>query len=100
MTDILDPVIPAEYCATDSFSFCKEIQEVTSSNKFMISYDVCSLFTCILLKETIDIAVNLIFDKHPDLKIARQELQKLFDLQLLEHAFFLMATIMIRFTEL
>ena len=76
---MLDPVIPTEYCAKDSFSFCKEVQEVSSSNKFMISYDVCSLFTSIPLKETIDIAVNLIFDKYPDLKITRQELKKLFE---------------------
>ena len=53
---------------------------VISSNKFMISYNVCSLFTSIPLKETIDIAVNLIFDRWPDLKIARQELKKLFEL--------------------
>ena len=76
---MLDPVIPTEYCAKDSFSFCKEVQEVSSSNKFMISYNVCSLFTSIPLKETIDIAVNLIFDKYPDLKITRQELKKLFE---------------------
>ena len=79
LTDMLDPVIPTEYCAKDSFSYCKEVQEVSSSNKFMISYDVCSLFTSIPLKETIDIAVNLIFDKYPDLKITRQELKKLFE---------------------
>ena len=54
---MLDPVIPTEYCTKDSFSFCKEIQEVSSSNKFMILYDVCSLFTSIPLKETIDIAI-------------------------------------------
>ena len=45
----------------------------------MISYDVCSQFTRILIKETIDIAVNLIFDKYPDLKITRQKLKKLFE---------------------
>ena len=45
----------------------------------MISYNVCSLFISIPLKETIDIAVNLIFDKYPDLKIAKQELKKLFE---------------------
>ena len=63
LTDMLNPVIPTEYCAKDSFSFCKEIQEVSTSMKFMISYDICSLFTSISLKETIDIAANLIFDK-------------------------------------
>ena len=72
-------MIPTEYCAKDSFSFCKRVQEVASSNEFMILYDVCSLFTSIPLKETIDIAVNLIFYKYPELKIARQELKKLFE---------------------
>ena len=76
---MLDPLIPTEYCAKDSFSFCKEVQEVSSSNKFTISYEVCSLFTSIPLKKTIDVAVNLIFDKYPDLKITRQKLKKLFE---------------------
>ena len=67
---MLDPVIPTEYFAKDSFSFCKEIQEVNSSNKFVLVYDVCSLSTSIPLKEAIDTAVNLIFDKYPDRKIA------------------------------
>ena len=79
LTDMLDPVIPTEYCPKDPFSFCKEIQEVSSSHKFMISYDVCSLFTSIPLKETINIAVNLMFDKYADLKNSRQELKKLFE---------------------
>ena len=76
---MLDLVIQTEYCARDSFSFCKEVQEVSSSNKFTISYEVCSLFTSIPLKKTIDVAVNLIFDKYPDLKITRQKLKKLFE---------------------
>ena len=79
MTNVLDPVTPTEYCAKDLFQFCKEIQEVSTSNKFMISYNICSLFTSIPLKETIDIAVNLIFDKYPDLKITKQELKKSFE---------------------
>ena len=45
----------------------------------MISYHVCSLFTSIPLKETIDIASYLTFDKYPDLKIPRKELKKLFE---------------------
>ena len=48
----------------------------------MISCNACSLFTSIPLKETIDIAVNLIFDKYPDPKISRQELKKLFELEI------------------
>ena len=76
--NLLEYLIPTEYCAKNSFSFCKEVQEVSFSNKFMISYDVYSLFTSIPLKETIDIAINLIFGKYLDLKIRRQELKKLF----------------------
>ena len=63
-------------------SFCKEIQEVSSSKKFMISNNVFSLFTSIPLKEVINIEVNLVFDKYPDLRIARQELQKLFEFEI------------------
>ena len=72
LTDMLDPVIPKDYCAKDSFSFSKEIKEVSSSDKSLISYDVCSLFTSIPLNETIDIAVNLIFDNNPNIKITKK----------------------------
>ena len=79
LTDMLDPVVPTEYCAKESFSFCKEIQKLSSSNKFMNSYDVFSQKKLIPLKEIIDRAINLIFDQYPDLKIARHELKKLFE---------------------
>ena len=45
----------------------------------MISYDVCTLFTSILLKETMDIAVDLLFEHNPDFKITKNELKELFD---------------------
>ena len=32
LTDMLDPDIRTEYCAKDSFSFCKNMQEVSSSD--------------------------------------------------------------------
>ena len=76
---MLDPVIPKEHCVKDSFSFSKEIKEVSSSDKFLISYDVCSLFASIPLNETIDIAVNLIFDNNPNIKITKKELKTLFE---------------------
>ena len=46
--------------------------------KFLVSYNVTSLFTNISLQETIDLAINLIFNHNPNLKITRKELQKLF----------------------
>ena len=98
LTDMLGPVIPTEYYAKDSFSFCKEIQEVSSL--FMILYDVFNQKKLIRLKEIIDRAINLIFDQYPDLKITRQELKKLFQVEILEHIYFLMAVIMIRLMKM
>ena len=54
--ELLNPITPLQHWFTDSFSFCKEMQEVSVFNKFMISYDVCNLFTNIPLKETIKLA--------------------------------------------
>ena len=45
----------------------------------MISYDVFNLFTNIPFKETIKLAVNLIFDKCPEIRITRKQLTKLFE---------------------
>ena len=65
-------------CTKDLFTFCEEIKKVRATNKFLISY-VCSLFTSILLKKTIDIAVNLLFEHNTDFKITKNELKKLFN---------------------
>ena len=46
--------------------------------KFLVFYDVTSLFTNIPLQETIDIAINLIFNHNPNLNITRKELKKHF----------------------
>ena len=53
-------------------------KKVRATNKFLISY-VCSLFTSIPLQETIDIAVDLLFEYNPNFKITQNELRKLFD---------------------
>ena len=53
-------------------------KKVRATNKFSISY-VSSLLTSIPLKETIDIAVDLLFEHNPDFKITKNELKKLFD---------------------
>ena len=46
----------------DYFLIClyNQIKNVRASNKFLVFYDVCSLFTNIPLTETTDIAVGLI----------------------------------------
>ena len=38
LTELLDPVIPKEHCAKDLFSFCKEIQQVSSNDLFLVSF--------------------------------------------------------------
>ena len=65
LSELVDPVIPNEYCAKDSFTFCKEMQRVSANDYFLVSYDVCSLFTSIPLSERIEIAVELISRINP-----------------------------------
>ena len=62
----------------DTFSFVSQIKNANLSRKFLVSYDVTSLFTNIPLQETIDIAINLIFSHNPNLNITKKELRKLF----------------------
>ena len=78
LTNLLAPVIPTINCTKDPFTFCEEIKKVRATNKFLISYDVCSWFTSIPLKETIDIAADLLFEHNPDFKITKIELKKAF----------------------
>ena len=79
LTELLDPVISKEHCAKDLFSFCEEMQQVSSNDSFLVSYDVCSLFTSIPLQETTQIAVELIFQNNPQLKVMKCELTQLFN---------------------
>ena len=62
----------------NTFSFVSQIKNANLSKKFLVSYDVTSLFTNIPLQETIDIAINLIFNHNPNLNIIKKELKKLF----------------------
>ena len=78
LCDMLTPFILTDYCTQDSFSFVKEVQEVSVSDYFMVSYDVCSLFTNIPLNETIDLANDVIFDNNQSMSITKPQLKKLF----------------------
>ena len=69
--------MPSEYSTKDSFTFIEEIKLVSVADKFLISFDVASLFTNVPLSEAIDIAINLIFENSPDIKFTRCELRKL-----------------------
>ena len=78
LCDLLSPLVPNDYSCKDTFSFVSQIKNANLSKKFLVSYDVTSLFTNIPLQETIDIAINLIFNHNPNLNITRKELKKLF----------------------
>ena len=75
---LLSPHIPSNYTAKDSFTFIEEIKQLNTYGKFLISFDVTSLFTNIPLEETIDIAIDTIFQNYPNVKFTKKELQKLF----------------------
>ena len=70
--------IPTEHCATDTFTFVQDIQPLSMLGKFMVSFDVESLFTNIPLEECIDLAVNYISEGNPDLKLSKSDLRSLF----------------------
>ena len=84
---LLSPHLPSEYPTKDSFTFIEEIKSVSVPDKFLILFDVTSLFTNIPLSETIDIAINLIFENSPDLKFTKRELWKLFRIATFEKHF-------------
>ena len=75
---VISPLVPNDYSCKDTFSFVSQIKNANLSKKFLVSYDVTSLFTNIPLQETIDIAINLIFNRNPNLSITKKELKKLF----------------------
>ena len=78
LCDLLSPLVPNDHSCKDTFSFVSQIKNANLSKKFLVSYDVTSLFTNIPLQEIIDIAINLLFNHNPNLNITRKELKKLF----------------------
>ena len=66
LCSLLSPHIPSENSAKDSFTFIEEIKSVSVTDKFLISFDVKSLFPNIQLSEAIDIAIKLVFENSPD----------------------------------
>ena len=55
---LLDDLIPNDHSTKDTFSFAEELKRVSVTNKYMVSYNVTSLFTNIPLEETINLTVD------------------------------------------
>lgn len=56
----------------------KEINDLFMHGKFVLSFDVESLFTKIPLEECINLAVKYITESNPGLKLSNNELKRLF----------------------
>ena len=78
LCDLLSPLVPSDYSCKDTFSFVSQIKDANLFKKFLVSYDVTGLFINIPHQETIDIAINLIFNHDLNLNITRREIKKLF----------------------
>ena len=72
------PLVPNDYSSKDTFSFVSQVKNANLSRIFLVSYNVTSLFTNIPLQETIDKAINPIFNHNPNLDITKKELKRLF----------------------
>ena len=99
LCDLLSPVVPDDYSSKDTFSFVSQIKNANLSSKFLVSYYVTSLFTNILLQETIGIAINLIFNHNLKLNITKKELKKLPICYITNIIFFLMVNFIIKLME-
>ena len=74
LCDLLSSLVPNDYSCKDTFSFFSQIKKANLSRKFLVSYNVTSLFTNIPLQEIIDIAINLIFNHNLNIKVTKKEL--------------------------
>ena len=78
LCDHLSPLVPNKYFCKDTFSFVSQIKNANLSQKMVVSCHITSLFINNPLQETIDIAINLIFNQNPNPNITRKELKRLF----------------------
>ena len=69
--------IPSDFWARDTFSFLNEITNLRTSNKFMVSFDVESLFTNFPLLESMELVVGYILSGIPNIKLSKTSLKEL-----------------------
>ena len=82
--DILKPVVKKffKHTVKDSYEFCQDLDDFVNSDDggyFMCSFDVKSLFTNVLLKETIEICLDSLYrdDEIPTRKMPEPKFKKL-----------------------
>ena len=77
LAKILQPLIPKRHAAQDTFSFVSELSNQNLESSFLVSFDVVSLFTNIPLGESINLAVDKIFESKVT-KFSKKDLKQLF----------------------
>ena len=77
----LEPVLKyfSAYCLKDSFTFVDKIKEMEAQITFIMSFDVKSLFTNVLLEEVIKICVDTLY-KISKPTVSRMNIKKLLKL--------------------
>ena len=89
LCNLLSPHLPEQYCTKDTFTFVEELKQVSLAHKFLVSFDVTSLFTNSSLNEFIKLAVYLIKTSQNDLNISEKDLTSLFNFATCETQFFI-----------
>ena len=59
LCDLLSPVVPDDYSCKDTFSIFSQINKANLSRKFLVSYNVTSLFTNIPFQEINSITIRI-----------------------------------------
>ena len=78
LCNLLQAHLPDAFAISDSFSFVEVLYTVDFSGKFIVYFDMVSLFTNIPLEESIELVVPNITERNPFLKLSRTDLTKLF----------------------
>ena len=82
LVPIIAPVTESEFTVKDTFSFVKEVSDLSFGDCVMASFDIKSLFTNVPLTETIGICVDRLFEDNEDkiLNFSKTQFKKLLTL--------------------
>ena len=88
LASILSPYAVSNYNVKDTFTFVREINELTFEQSHICSFDVSSLFTMIPLNESIDIALDYAFHENEKVHgLSRNQFKKLLQMSTKETNF-------------
>ena len=78
LASILSPFASNDYTIKNTFDFVKELQTLSAENAYLCSFDVTSLFTNIPLNQTIEIALDYLFQDNENVEgLSRSQFKKL-----------------------